>query len=96
MRDGVSVNAFDFPVRVPAVPLQSDARETALDLREPCHFHSFAWTDSFDRQLNIDLPALSGQVSKLEVEPNRKPITPSDRVPTGMESTDPSARSAVI
>ena len=86
------MNAFDFPVRVPAVPLQSDAREAALDLREPCHFHRFAWTDS----LNIDLPALSGPVSKLEVEPHRKPITPSDRVPTGMESTDPSARSAVI
>jgi hypothetical protein len=30
MRDGVSVVACDFPVHVPAVPLQSDARETAL------------------------------------------------------------------
>jgi len=35
VRDGVSVVAFDFPVRVPAVPLQSDARESALDSREP-------------------------------------------------------------
>jgi hypothetical protein len=34
VRDGVSVVACDFPVHVPAVPLQSDARETALDSRE--------------------------------------------------------------
>jgi hypothetical protein len=99
VRDGVSVDDCNFPVRVPAVPLQSDARETALDSREPRHFHSVARADNFDRadrQPNIDLPALSRQVSKLEVGPNREPITPLDRGPTGTESTDPSVRSAVI
>ena len=34
VRDGVSVVAFNFPVRGPAAPLQSDAREAAFESHE--------------------------------------------------------------
>lgn len=98
MRDGVSVIACNFPVHVPAAPLQSDARETALASCGPRHFHNGARTDN-DRavhKLTIDLLALPRLSSKLEVGPNRKQIVPGDGGPPGTESTDPAARSAVI
>jgi LysR family nitrogen assimilation transcriptional regulator len=69
VRDDGSVNAFNFPVRAPAVTLQSDARERPLDLRELRYFHSVARIGNFGRaarELNIGQPALSRQVSKLE------------------------------
>ncbi len=63
------MNAFNFPARVPAVPLQSDTRERPFDLRELRYFHSVARTGNFGRsarELNVSQPAISHQVRKLE------------------------------
>jgi LysR family transcriptional regulator, nitrogen assimilation regulatory protein len=63
------MNAFNFLVRVPGTPLQSDARERPLDLRELRYFHSVAYTGNFGRsarELNVSQPAISHQVRKLE------------------------------
>ena len=81
--------ACDFPVRVPAVPLQSDARETALAYREP--LYAIIVSDVMTSPVK-DGHWLAGHV----IGSNRHPIAPLDRDPTGMESTNPSARSAVI
>jgi hypothetical protein len=69
-------------VRVPAVLLQSDARSGSLaaTVRDV-----------------MGAPVMDGHWSSGRViGPNRKSIAPLDRGPTGMESPDPSARSAVI
>ena len=106
--------AYDFPVHVPAVSLQSDARVTALDSREssctvphlpasPLDHHAPAGTE-IDR---LSLAAIVSDVMTAPVTdghwpagrgigPNRKPNVLLDRGPIGTESTDPSARSAVI
>src|SRR3984957_4481496 len=63
------MNGFNFPARVPAVPLQSDTRERPFDLRELRYFHSVARTGNFGRsarELNVSQPAISHQVRKLE------------------------------
>jgi LysR family nitrogen assimilation transcriptional regulator len=63
------MNAFNFLVRVQGMPLQSDARERPLDLRELRYFHSVARTGNFGRaarELNVSQPAISHQMRKLE------------------------------
>jgi hypothetical protein len=82
VRDGVSVIACNFPVRVPAVTLQSDAR---------------TWSLAATVRDVMTAPVTDGHSTGGRViGPNRKPIAPLDRGPAGPESTDPSARSAVI
>jgi LysR family nitrogen assimilation transcriptional regulator len=63
------MNAFNFLVSVPRTPLQSDARERPLDLRELRYFHSVAHTGNFGRsarELNVSQSAISHQMRKLQ------------------------------
>jgi len=100
VRDGVSVVAFDFPVRVPAVPLQSDAGDLLVPY--PGHSAPVAMeTDGLPFAPTVSdamtAPAKDGRwPTGCVIGSNRKPNAPWDRGPIGMGSTAPSARSAVI
>jgi hypothetical protein len=112
VRDGVSVSAFDFPVRVPAASLHNDARNMALNSRElryasmdllalPLDRSAPAGTVTDGRQFTASdvmaAPAKDGRwPASPVIGPNRKPIAPLDGCPIGMESTVPPVRSARI
>ena len=105
------MNGCNFPVRAPAVPLHGDARGRASDSRE-LHYAAMdllasprdrgapagTVTDGWQFAATVsDAPAEDGRwPASPVIGPNRKPIAPLDRGPTGMESTVPPVRSAVI
>jgi hypothetical protein len=109
VRDGVSVVAL-ISLFTCRLPLQSDARDTALDFRLTRHMSQ----DLLDRRAPADiqsarlpLAAIVGDVMTTLVKnghwpalrvvgPNRQPIAQLDRGLIGMESTVPPVRSAVI
>jgi hypothetical protein len=115
VRDGVSVIACNFPLRVPAVPLQSDARERALESRglrypavaglaSPLDLSALVGTETDGWQTAAGivsdtanaLPEDGDWPAGRVVRPNRRSTASLDRDPSGMESTHPSSRSAVI
>jgi hypothetical protein len=103
------VIACNLPVRVPAVPLQSDARETALDSREPRYAVMDLLASSLDRNAptvtKTDRLSLAAIVSGVMAEPAKDGLWPAgcvieaNRMPNalldrGPTSTESTAPSA--
>jgi hypothetical protein len=74
----------NFPVRVPAVPLQSDAGETALDSREPRYAIMELLVSPLDRSAptatKTDRLSLAAIVSGVMAEPAKDGLWPAGGV----------------